>query len=103
MSAYNPNKYGWGFATVVSLITAGLFFTAKTIHDRTYLNPRNPMMQQVYHERDAAAEHGGGEHGAAAGDHGAAAGHDAAPAAAHDSAHAPADSAKGHAPAATKH
>lgn len=92
MAAYNPNKLGWGFAAVVSVMTAGLFFTAKTIHDRTYRHPRDPMTQQVYHERDAAASHAApaAEHGAMPGmDHGApAAEHGAAPAAApagHDS------------------
>jgi len=62
---YNPNKQGWGFAAIVCLITAGLFFTARTIHMRTYRHPRDPMNQQVYRERDlekhpatpAAAEH----------------------------------------------
>ncbi|MEO7997146.1 MAG: hypothetical protein ABI852_06850 [Gemmatimonadaceae bacterium] len=57
MSAYNPNKQGWGFAAVVCLLTAGLFFTAKTIHARTYRHPRDPMTQQVYHDRDLAKEH----------------------------------------------
>jgi hypothetical protein len=52
MSSYNPNKQGWGFAAVVCLITAGLFFTAKTIHARTYRHPRDPMNEQVYRERD---------------------------------------------------
>jgi hypothetical protein len=67
MSAYNPNKQGWGFAAVVCLITAGLFFTAKTIHARTYRHPRDPMTQQVYHDRDLAKEHEAkaGEHDAA--------------------------------------
>ncbi len=78
MSAYNPNKQGWGFAAVVCLMTAGLFFTAKTIHSRTYRHPRDPMTQQVYHDRDLvkakAEEHGAAaEHGAMPGmDHGAA-------------------------------
>lgn len=89
MSAYNPNKQGWGFAAVVCLITAGLFFTAKTIHARTYRHPRDPMTQQVYHDRDLAKQHeaAAGEHGAAA-EHAAPAGeaHEAAPAAAKDSA-----------------
>ncbi len=49
---YNPNKQGWGFAAIVCLITAGLFFTARTIHARTYRHPRDPMNQQVYRERD---------------------------------------------------
>lgn len=89
MSAYNPNKQGWGFAAVVCVITAGLFVMAKTIHARTYLHPRNPMAQQVYHERDAAKHEAGGEHGAAtehaapAGEHAAPAGE--TPAASHDS------------------
>ena len=83
MSAYNPNREGWGFATVVCLLTAGLAFTAYTIHNNTYRHPRDPMNTQVYSERDkAGAAHGdaaGPEHGAAAGDsagHGAAAGGD---------------------------
>ncbi|MEP6833091.1 MAG: hypothetical protein ABJB74_06835 [Gemmatimonas sp.] len=72
MAAYNPNKQGWGFAAVVCIITAGLFFTAKTIHARTYLHPRNPMAQQVYHDRDvvkqqaAESEHKAAEHAAPA-------------------------------------
>lgn len=82
MSAYNPNKLGWGFATVVCIMTAGLFFTAKTIHDRTYRHPRDPMTTQVYHERDAA------KHEAPAGEHAAPAGETHAPAAAKDSGHA---------------
>ena len=68
-SAYNPNKQGWGFAAVVCLITAGLFFTAKTIHARTYRNPRDPMAQQVYFERDAAKRATSGEHAAPAAEH----------------------------------
>lgn len=101
MSAYNPNKQGWGFAAVVCLITAGLFFTAKTIHARTYRHPRDPMTQQVYHERDAAKA--AGEHGAAAAEHGAMPGMDhAAPAGEkHDAAPA-ADTSKAP-PAAVKH
>lgn len=66
MSAqYDPNKLGWGFATVVSLVTAGMFYGAYSIHERTYRHPRDPMNVQVYYERDkarAAGEHGG-EHG----------------------------------------
>lgn len=87
MSAYNPNKQGWGFAAVVCLITAGLFFTAKTIHARTYRHPRDPMTQQVYHDRDLAKQHE-----AAAGEHGAAAEHAAPAGEAHEA--APKDSAK---------
>ena len=52
MSNYNPNNQGWGFAAVVCLFAAGLFFTARTIHARTYRHPRDPMNQQVYRERD---------------------------------------------------
>lgn len=59
---YNPNKLGWGAAAVTVVGTLGLLFTAYSIHNKTYRHPRDPMMQQVYHERDAA----GGEHGAAA-------------------------------------
>ncbi|MES2523643.1 MAG: hypothetical protein V4617_13140 [Gemmatimonadota bacterium] len=63
MSAeYNPNKLGWPAAAVTVVGTLGLLFAAYSIHDRTYRHPRDPMMQQVYHERDAA----GGGHGAAA-------------------------------------
>ena len=56
---YNPNKQGWGFASVVVLLTGGLLFTAYSIHSRTYIHPRDPMATQVYHERDVAkaAEH----------------------------------------------
>ena len=94
MSAYNPNKQGWGFAAVVCIITAGLFFTAKTIHARTYLHPRNPMAQQVYHDRDQAKhEAPAAEHGAAGAEHAAPAAGDtqqAAPAAAHDTTKPPA-------------
>jgi hypothetical protein len=64
---YNPNKLGWPAAAITVAGALGLLFTAYTIHDRTYRHPRDPMAQQVYHERDAA----GGEHGAAnSGDHG---------------------------------
>ena len=92
MSVYNPNKQGWGVAAVVCVITAGLFFTAKTIHARTYRHPRDPMTQQVYHERDVV------KHEAAAGEHAAPAGeaHEAAPAAAHDSGKAPEPAVKKH-------
>ncbi len=67
--AYDPNRQGWGFALVVCLLTAGLAFTAYTIHSRTYRHPRDPMNTQVYVDRDSthAAEHSaeaaGGEHG----------------------------------------
>lgn len=80
---YNPNKLGWGAAAVTVIGTLGLLFTAYSIHNKTYRHPRDPMMQQVYYERDAA----GGEHGkAASGEHvapaseGAQAGAAAAPA-----------------------
>jgi hypothetical protein len=63
MSAYNPNREGWGFASVVCLLTAGLAFTAYTIHNNTYRHPRDPMATQVYHDRDKA----GAGHGEAAG------------------------------------
>ena len=56
-SNYNPNMHGWGFAAVICLITAGLFFTARTIHTRTYRHPRDPMNQQVYRERDLEKKH----------------------------------------------
>ena len=53
MSAqYDPNKQGWGFASVVVLLTGGLLYTAYSIHERTYVHPRDPMMQQAYYERD---------------------------------------------------
>jgi len=64
---YNPNNEGWGFAGVVVVLTGGLLFGAFSIHERTYVHPRDPMAQQVYHERDVAkaAEHkteGAAEH-----------------------------------------
>lgn len=65
---YNPNKLGWGAAAITVVGTLGLLFMAYSRHNATYRHPRDPMMQQVYHERDAA----GGEHGAAAsGEHAA--------------------------------
>jgi hypothetical protein len=79
-AAYNPNKQGWGFAAVVCLITAGLFFTAKTIHARTYRHPRDPMMEQVFHDRDLAKQAEKHEASAEAA-HEPAAGEHAAPAA----------------------
>ena len=63
---YNPNKQGWGFASVVVLLTGGLLFTAYSIHSRTYIHPRDPMAAQVYHERDVAKA---AEHEAKAGAH----------------------------------
>lgn len=65
-AAYDPNKQGWGFASVVVLLTGGLLFTAYSIHERTYIHPRDPMAVQVYHQRDGA---GGAEHGAPAAEH----------------------------------
>ena len=57
-TAYNPNKLGWGAAAITVTMTLALLFTAYTIHNNTYLHPRNPMATQVYHERDGAgAEH----------------------------------------------
>ncbi len=95
MSAYNPNKLGWGFASVVCVLTAGLFVTAKAIHDRTYRHPRDPMTAQVYRDRDAA------KHEAAAGEHEGAA---ATPA---GETHSPAAKDSGHTepakPAGAKH
>ena len=55
---YNPNKQGWGFASVVVLLTGGLLFTAYSIHSRTYIHPRDPMAVQVFHERDLAKAEG---------------------------------------------
>ncbi len=57
---YNPNTQGWGFALVVCGITAGLFFSAYTIHSNTYRHPRDPMATQVYSERDSSKAAGGG-------------------------------------------
>jgi hypothetical protein len=54
--AYDPNKQGWGFAGVICLMAAGLFFMAYTIHNRTYRNPRDPMAGQVFQDRDAGGE-----------------------------------------------
>ncbi len=56
-AAYNPNKLGWGAATITCALTAALAFTAYTIHKNTYLHPRDPMAVQVYHERDAGGGH----------------------------------------------
>ncbi len=53
-AAYDPNKQGWGFAGVVVLMTCGLLFGAYSIHERTYIHPRDPMAAQVYRDRDAA-------------------------------------------------
>jgi hypothetical protein len=66
MSAYDPNKQGWGAAAVTCLLTAALGFTAYTIHKNTYRHPRDPMAVQVYHAEDLA-EHSGAkaEHGEA--------------------------------------
>ncbi|MEP6764912.1 MAG: hypothetical protein ABJB66_11400 [Gemmatimonadaceae bacterium] len=69
---YNPNKQGWGFAAVVCLLTAGLFFTARTIHQRTFRHPRDPMNTQVYRERDIEKNKAAGaEHAAPATEHAA--------------------------------
>lgn len=68
MSAqYNPNKLGWGAAAVTCLMTAGLAFTAYTIHKNTYLHPRDPMAKQVYQAIDhaAASDHEAAPAGAA--------------------------------------
>ncbi len=51
---YNPNTQGWPFAGVVCLLTLGLLFFAYSTHERTYLHPRNPMNQQVFHAEDVA-------------------------------------------------
>jgi len=65
-ASYDPNKQGWGAAVVTCVFTGALLFGAWTIHKNTYRHPRDPMAQQVYHERDAA------KHAAApAGDHAA--------------------------------
>jgi len=93
-AAYDPNKQGWGAAAITCLLTAGLAFTAYTIHNNTYVHPRDPMMQQVYEARDAAAEHAPAEHAAPEHKTGEAAAEKAAPAEA-----APAEAA----PAAAKH
>jgi len=60
-ATYDPNKQGWGFASVVVLLTCGLLYTAYSIHERTYIHPRDPMNVQVYHDRD---KNGGESHGA---------------------------------------
>jgi hypothetical protein len=75
MSApYNPNKEGWGFAAVVCLLTAGMLYGAYSIHERTYRHPRDPMMVQVYHDRDQGGDHGGGHDEASDASHGEAKG-----------------------------
>lgn len=58
---YNPNTQGWGFALVVCAMTAGLFGWAYSVHSATYVHPRNPMMQQVYAEKDSVKNAGGAE------------------------------------------
>jgi hypothetical protein len=74
-SEYDPNKLGWGAALITCVMTAGLAFTAYTIHTNTYRHPRDPMFQQVYHDAEGAG-HGEGaaageaSHGAAAEEHG---------------------------------
>ncbi len=59
---YNPNTQGWGFALVVCAMTAGLFGWAYSVHNANYLHPRNPMMQQVYAEKDSVKNAGGESH-----------------------------------------
>jgi hypothetical protein len=56
---YNPNTQGWGFALVVCALTAGLFGWAYSVHNANYVHPRDPMMQQVYAERDSVKRAGG--------------------------------------------
>lgn len=56
---YNPNTQGWGFALVVCVLTAGLFYSAYSIHSNTYRHPRDPMATQVYSERDSLKAAGG--------------------------------------------
>ncbi len=58
-TSYNPNKHGWGAAVATCVLTGALFFGAWTIHKNTYRHPRDPMAQQVYHERDATRSAGG--------------------------------------------
>jgi hypothetical protein len=58
---YNPNTQGWGFALVVCAMTAGLFGWAYSVHSANYLHPRNPMMQQVYAEKDSIKNAGGAD------------------------------------------
>lgn len=65
MSAYDPNKQGWGAAAVTCLLTAALGFTAYTIHKNTYRHPRDPMAVQVYHAEDMAEHHEAKAEGAA--------------------------------------
>ena len=87
---YNPNKLGWPAAAVTVAGALALLFTAYSIHERTYRHPRDPMAQQVYHDRDKA----GGEHGPAnTGDHGDNASEAKAGAAGASGAHGAADSA----------
>lgn len=92
-SGYDPNKLGWGAALVTCALTAGLAFTAYSIHTSTYRHPRDPMFQQVYHQADAAPHEG---------EHGAAALHEAS-AEEHGEHAAPAGEAKGQAAEAAKH
>ena len=64
--AYNPNKQGWGFATAVCALAAGLLFMAYTIHSNTYRHPRDPMATQVFSERDSARHAAPADHNGAA-------------------------------------
>jgi len=45
---HDPNKLGWGFATVIIVLAIVANVTAYTIHKATYLKPDAPA---------AAAEH----------------------------------------------
>jgi hypothetical protein len=60
---YNPNTQGWGFALVVCALTAGLFGWAYSVHSANYVHPRDPMMSQVYADRDSVKNAGGESHG----------------------------------------
>lgn len=79
-SGYDPNKLGWGAALVTCVMTAGLAFTAYSIHTSTYRHPRDPMYQQVYHQADAAEHGAAASHEAAGGAQGEEHGEHAAPA-----------------------
>lgn len=82
-SGYDPNKQGWGAALITCVMTAGLAFTAYTIHNNTYRHPRDPMYKQVFSAEDGAQHAGGHEAAGAASHEGEAAEHGehAAPAA----------------------
>lgn len=41
-SSYDPNKLGWGFATIIIVLAVVANITAYSIHKATYLKPDKP-------------------------------------------------------------